>query len=84
MPARNSSLSNAWLRLPALLAYPDVVLQEADSDLVCVVAQSGTPRAIRVSLSAGKPVVKDSWILFDGDEATLMHLPVLAGEWRNG
>lgn len=82
--AGNASLSNAWLRLPALLAHPDVVLQEADGDLVYVVAQSGTPRAARVSLSAGKPVVNDTWMLFDGDETALMHLPVLAGEWRNG
>ncbi|USS96627.1 hypothetical protein M5J15_07430 [Serratia symbiotica] len=82
--AGNASLSNAWLRLPTLLAHPDVVLQEANGNLVYVVAQSGTPRAARVSLSAGKPVVNDTWMLFDGDEAALMHLPVLAGEWRNG
>lgn len=81
--AGNVPLSNAWLRLPALLSHPDVVLQEANGNLVYVVTQSGTPRAARVSLSTGKPVVKHTWLLYDGDEADLMHLPVLVGEWRD-
>lgn len=82
--AGSVSLSNAWWRLPALLAHPDVVLQGASGDLVYVVTQSGTPRAARVGFSDGKPVVKETWMLFDGDEAELMHLPVLVGEWRDG
>ncbi|MET5645884.1 phage head morphogenesis protein [Serratia marcescens] len=82
--AGSVSLSNAWWRLPALLAHPDVVLQGASGDLVYVVTQSGTPRAARVGFSDGKPVVKETWMLFDGDEAELMQLPVLVGEWRDG
>ncbi|MEM5445417.1 phage minor head protein [Serratia marcescens] len=82
--AGSVSLSNAWWRLPALLAHPDVVLQGASGDLVYVVTQSGSPRAARVGFSDGKPVVKETWMLFDGDEVELMHLPVLVGEWRDG
>jgi SPP1 gp7 family putative phage head morphogenesis protein len=79
-------LDPVWLRLPALLAHPDVVLQSADGTGFIYVMDkltSGTPRLCQVAMKNGVPVVSHAAPLADADIAELKRLPVLMGKWAD-
>ncbi|KGT95352.1 head assembly protein [Erwinia typographi] len=71
-----------WLRIPALLASPDVVLQDADGSLLYVVRRSNLPRVLRVSLSGDMPAITQSELLTPAREVQLRALPVVTGAWE--
>lgn len=76
-------LTPDWLRIPALLAAPDVVLRDTDGSLIYLSLSSNLPRALRVTLSGDVPAIADSWPLTPGETASLKHLPVVTGAWGN-
>ncbi|ARF51386.1 phage head morphogenesis protein [Pantoea stewartii] len=76
-------LTPDWLRLPALLAAPDVVLQDGDGTLIYVIQQSNLPRLVRVTLSGGSPSITQSAPLTAQARKALQQLPVITGAWRS-
>lgn len=77
-----SAVTADWLRIPALLAAPDVVVQDADGALLYIVTRSNLPRVLRIAADGGAPVVTQSRLLTPAREAQLRKLPVVTGAWE--
>lgn len=74
-------LTPDWLRIPALLATPEVVLRDTDGTLLYILRSGNLPRLLRIVITGGRPAATESQLLTADAETALKRLPVVTGTW---